>query len=241
MTSQLPPHRSPDSPEVVAYVRNALDLVAIVARQIARTLGSRVPQQDLESYGHEGLLAAARSFEADRGVPFRRWASLRIRGAMIDGLRSQGDLPRHVHRRLCALAAGDRVQETMNEELAASPPTTPEAADTRLTAYLAGIATAMAMGFLGESVSGKAEDIASRALSPEEDLSQQQLLRAVRASLADLPEVERTLLERHYFGGTSLDEAARELGLSRSWGSRLHARAIEALAKDLKRNFPGPG
>lgn len=237
MTSRVPPPRSPDSPEVLANLASALDLVDIVARQVARTLGAPMPTHDLASYGYEGLLSAARSFEAERGVPFRRWASLRIRGAIIDGLRSQGDLPRHVHRRLRALAAGDRYLGAMNEEAAVSPSPTPESADSRLTTYLAGIATAMAMGFLGESVSGHAEDIASRAMTPEEDLGHEQLLRAMRASIASLPEVERALLERHYFGGVTLDLAARELGLSRSWGSRLHARAIEAIARDLKRDF----
>jgi RNA polymerase sigma factor for flagellar operon FliA len=43
------------------------------------------------------------------------------------------------------------------------------------------------------------------------------------------------LVERHYFGGATLDEAARALGLSKSWGSRLHARAIEQMARELKR------
>ncbi len=215
-----------------------MDLVGVIARQMARRVGSNVPTEDLMSYGHEGLLSSARTFEADRGVPFRRWASLRIRGTMIDGLRSQGDLPRHVHRRLCAIAAGDRVQEAMNEELAGSPPTRAEDADKRLASYLAGIATAMAMGFLGESMSGRADDLASRAPSPEEELGRHQLMQAVRAAISDLPETERRLLDRHYFGGVSLDEAAREVGLSRSWASRLHGRAIEAIARELKRNFP---
>jgi DNA-directed RNA polymerase specialized sigma subunit len=42
-------------------------------------------------------------------------------------------------------------------------------------------------------------------------------------------------VERHYFGDETLDQAAASLGLSKSWGSRLHARAIETIARELKR------
>ncbi len=59
--------------------------------------------------------------------------------------------------------------------------------------------------------------------------------RAARAAVEGRPEAERHLLVRHYFEGVSFDEAAKEIGLSKSWASRLHARAIEGLAKDLKR------
>lgn len=50
-----------------------------------------------------------------------------------------------------------------------------------------------------------------------------------------LPTVERTLLERYYLGDVTLDEAARSMGLSKSWGSRLHARAVQTLARDLRK------
>ncbi len=60
------------------------------------------------------------------------------------------------------------------------------------------------------------------------------MLEAVRSAIAERPDAERHLLQRHYFEDVNFDEAARELGLSKSWASRLHARAIEGLARTLK-------
>jgi RNA polymerase sigma factor for flagellar operon FliA len=54
------------------------------------------------------------------------------------------------------------------------------------------------------------------------------------------PEAERHLLKRHYFDGITFDEAAKELSLSKSWASRLHARAIEGLTRELKRQKVKP-
>jgi RNA polymerase sigma factor for flagellar operon FliA len=226
---------SSDAPEVLARFHAELDLVDIIARQMGRRVSRTVSLDDLRSFGREGLLQAARSFDASRGVPFRRWANVRIRGAMIDGLRQWGNLPRRLYRELRALEAADHVLETYDEEDAANPATTPEAADARLTSYLAGMATAIAVGTLvaapRESVSAERHEV-----SPEDLLAEAELLARVKQIVTSLPTQERTLVERHYFGGDTLDEAAASLGLSKSWGSRLHARAIEAISRELRRS-----
>ncbi len=79
-----------DSPEVLARLTEGLDLVDLVARQLRRQFGPYVQYDDLVSQGREALLAAARSFDPERGLVFRRWANLRVRGAMIDSVRSGG-------------------------------------------------------------------------------------------------------------------------------------------------------
>src|SRR5258706_14523909 len=107
MTSTSP---SANSPEVLARLNEGLELVDIIARQIRRQFGSVIEFEEMVSAGREGLLASARSFEPDRCVPFRRWANLKIRGAILDGMRSQGGLPRRVYRQIRAMQAADRVQ-----------------------------------------------------------------------------------------------------------------------------------
>jgi RNA polymerase sigma factor for flagellar operon FliA len=224
-----------------------MPLVGIIAGQLRRQLGPGVEYDELVSLGREGLLSAARSFDPDRAVPFRRWANIRVRGAMIDGVRSQATLPRRLYVRLRAFESGDRFAEALHEEDAASlgslgaqpqtPELTAEKADERLGVYLSGIATAMAMGL----VSGK-DDAAEMdapagdpAASAETLLARQELLAHARAAIAELPATERRLLERHYFDDVTFEDAARELGLSKSWASRLHARAIEAVTRSLRR------
>jgi RNA polymerase sigma factor for flagellar operon FliA len=229
------PPAAADPPEILTRFESELDLVDLVARQIARKIGSAsVTLDDLRSFGREGLLRAARSFEPERGVPFRRWANLRIKGAVYDGIRQWGGLPRRVYRELRALEAADQVQDAYEED-ASTPPSTPDAADAKLTSYLADIATAMAVGG-----SAAMPPERSSADTPEELFGRAELLDFLRQVVATLPEKERTLLERHYFGGETLEEAAASLGLSKSWGSRLHARAIDALTAALRRRGEGP-
>jgi RNA polymerase sigma factor for flagellar operon FliA len=83
----------------------------------------------------------------------------------------------------------------------------------------------------GEAVE-RAEDPRT---SPEEQVGRAELLAHIRAAIAERPEAERRLLERHYFEDVTFDQVAQELGLSKSWASRLHARAIEGVAKAMKK------
>jgi RNA polymerase sigma factor FliA len=233
---EAPPHDRPaDRPEVLARFHAELDLVDLNARQLVRRIGSAfVTLDDLRSFGQEGLLQAARNFDESRGVPFRRWANLRIRGAMLDGVRRWGSVPRRVYRELHAMAAADQVQEIYDEEDAANRATTPETADARLGMYLAGIATAIAVGTMVAAPRANV-DSEGRDVTPEDLVGNAELIARVKAIVLRLPDAERTLVERHYFGDETLDQAAASLGLSKSWGSRLHARAIETIARELQK------
>ena len=231
-TTDPSPTRPPDPPEVEARVRASLDLVGRIAAQLRRNAHRvSIAPEDVTSFGNEGLLLAARTFDASRGVPFRAWATIKIRGAMIDGIRSVGAVPRHVLRELRAQEAADQVLAGRIEEDTASPCTSAESADARLHQYLSEMATAMAVSL---GAGGSSQKDAPR--TPEDDAAGAELMGAVRAAVSRLPHAEKSLVERHYFGDATLEEAARELGLSKSWGSRLHTRAIEALTRDMKRN-----
>jgi len=234
------PRAPADPPEVLARIEEGLELVRILARSMRRQLGPDVTVEDLTSSGHEALLAAARSYDPDRGVPFRKWAALRIRGAMIDSARQNGNLPKRVYRRLRALQAADLVHDAANEEQAAAPPRSAEEADAQLGDRLAAAAMAAAIGFLAMRNSEALERARDPNHSPESDVGHAELLERVKRAIAERPEQERRLIERHYFDDVNFDEAAKELGLSKSWASRLHARAIEGIVRSLKRARVAP-
>lgn len=229
-----------DAPETVARVHEGMPVVDIIARQLRRELGT-VEIDDLRSAGHEALLQAARSFDPSVGVPFRRWVNLRVRGAMLDAIRTQGGVPRRIYLRLRAIEAADHMSEAAIEE---EPRTTTLAeadADARLSSYLAGIATAMALGLLAQPVRGPdGDDALGTEERPDDALAHAQMMAQVREAVASQPEAERHLLTRHYFDGMKFDDAAKELGLSKSWASRLHARAIEGVTRELKRKRVAP-
>ena len=124
----------------------------------------------------------------------------------------------------------------MNEAAAEEPtPPTAEAADQKITDHLATAAMAMAVGFLSMRHGEALDRARDPDHSPESTVGQMELLTKVRAAIEELPEQEKTLLKRHYFDDVNMDVAAAEIGLSKSWACRLHARALEAIAKAMKR------
>ncbi|MCL2778429.1 MAG: sigma-70 family RNA polymerase sigma factor [Polyangiaceae bacterium] len=227
--------KSSDSPEVLARFNDGLELVDLLGRQLRRYFGPYVQTEDLIAQGREALLAAARTYDPDRGVPFRRWANLRVRGAMIDGVRQQGNLPRRVYRQLRALLASDEIYEALAEEQGPPTLTAAEAADEALSDQLGTAAMAMALSFLSMKSGDALEHAPDPNEGPEDTVIRAELIETVRNAILERPEAERQLLERHYFDELSFEEAANELGLSKSWASRLHARAMEGIAKAMKR------
>lgn len=215
-----------------------LELVDILARQIGRTLGRGVDLDDLLGYGREGLLDAARRFDESRGVPFRAYANYRVRGAIIDGVRAMSRLPRRTYERLNALAAANQYADGAVEDALAPPPPGAQPADAEraLDEHLAGMATAMALGLIHPTARGEeGEHVGVGGMDPEQVVAEAELLGAVRDAIGDLPKEEAELVRRHYLEGERFDHVAAELGLSKSWASRLHTRAIARLSKRLRR------
>jgi RNA polymerase sigma factor for flagellar operon FliA len=227
-----------DSAEVLARFHDALELVEIVAKKMRRTLGGSTSLDDLLSYGREGLLDAARKYDPARGVPFRAYANFRVRGAIVDGIRSTARLSRRMHGQLRALEAAHRASEGASEDALGTspPPGTTGDAERALDAHLAAMATAMVVGLVSETAHGEEGEVTSvdGRESPEEAVAGAEMLELVRGAIGDLPPEESELVRRHYLEGERFDHVASELGLSKSWASRLHTRAIGRLAQRLR-------
>ncbi|HEY2515802.1 MAG TPA: sigma-70 family RNA polymerase sigma factor [Polyangiaceae bacterium] len=217
-----------------------LELAPTIARQVHRHVSSRFSLDEILAFAREGALNAARSFDPSRGASFDYWATLKIRGAIIDGVRTLGPLPRALYRRLRAMedaAFAAAAAEAFGGESEA-PAAVPEAgdaacADEWLSGHLEAMATAMAMRCLVRNQESVLGALRSDAPTPEEELAREEMKALVREAIAERPAIERTLLERYYFEGCTLEQAAG--GLSRSWACRIHARAISGVAKSLKR------
>ena len=220
-----------DSPEVLERFHAELPLVEIIAAQIKRTVGRSIEYDDLVCSGREGLLDAARRFEPSRGAPFRAFANYRIWGATIDGVRQLSLLPRRAYERISALEAPVSVGAgEVEHAFVAGSPVSPSAADDELAEHLSAIATAAAVGIATET-HGDATDGED---SPEEALARAELVHLVRNAIAELANDEAQLVRRHYLEGERLEDIGRDLGMSKSWASRIHTRAIGRLAKRLR-------
>lgn len=218
-----------DQPTIDALVRDHYDVVRGVALQLRRQISPNLQLDDLVGFGHEGLLRAARAFEPSRGVPFKAWAILRIRCAMLDGLRSSGALPRRLHQRVRAAAAASNLDEETFAAEGAS-----RTNENQLDDYLTGVATAMALGYVSRDHAETVGLIPPRPETPEEQAENAQLLGQLRAAVDTLPDAERSMLTNVYFNNLTIEEAAKAMGLSKSWGSRLHARALDVLTKRMR-------
>ena len=220
-----------DSPEVLERFHSQLSLVETIAAHIRRSVGGSIEFDDLVGAGREGLLDAARRFDPSRGVPFGAYANLRVRGAILDGVRQLSLLPRRAYERIAALEAAVHISEGEAEHAFANAPAAdPNVARRALEEHLSSIALAAAIGIAtetrGEPVDG--DD------SPETALARAQLAHVVRGAVAELDEIEGQLVRRHYLEGERLEDIARDLQMSKSWASRLHTRAVSRLAKRLR-------
>lgn len=231
-----------DTPQSLELFNSHLPLVDQIAWQVIRSVDNRLELEELRSFGREGLLLAARRFDADKGVPFRGYASFRVRGAMIDGVRKNGALPRRTHQKLKAMQAATQYSEDSAEERLTQPPPGQTKSDAQhaLDDYLARVATAMAVGLLAHTAqSEEGQTIAVSAEEPADDqLAKDQVLQLVRAEIEKLPNEEAQLIRRHYFEGERFDRVAEELGLSKSWASRLHTRAVGRLSERFRELDP---
>ena len=205
-----------DTPEILALFDQGLPFVEVHANSIARRLGPGCTLDDLRASGREGLLDAARSFNEYRGAPFDRWASQRIRNAMIDGVRRCGAIPWRARQRLQAPAPDPTAEEAESYPLAPAHGPRWVALEEH------------------DGAASLAEGVKSRPLTPEDVLARAELAWHVRAVLPKLPSPERALIERSYFNGLTVPEAARAIGISRSWAHRLHTRAMEILGRELR-------
>jgi RNA polymerase sigma factor for flagellar operon FliA len=201
-------------------------LVRNIAQRLRSELGLASDLEDLVAFGFQGLLEARARFDADRGVRFDSFAYYRIRGAVLDGVRAMAYLPRRAHARVKAAEAADAVAEEVGERRAAHPVAVDAAGE--LSEAVARIATGWVLATVGH---GDVDET-----TPEVTAQRRSESARLRAAVARLPERERKLIEGHYFDERRFDHVAEELGVSKSWGSRLHGKALsrlrDALASD---------
>jgi RNA polymerase sigma factor for flagellar operon FliA len=214
--------------ETERRVREGRPLLELVARRVARGLAGQVRFDDLVALGWPALYEAARSWDPSRSK-FTTFAAMKVRWAILDGVRRETH-GRALKGRATALAASERFgAAALPAEPLPDEPLPDDAAQAELRALLDGHAAALAFGLV--AAVGDMADAVDASESPEERTARAQFAVAVRRKVAALPERERALVERHYYEGEQFDAIAKDLGISKSWASRLHAQAMKRLAE----------
>jgi RNA polymerase sigma factor for flagellar operon FliA len=206
-----------------AYVRS-------LGSQVRKQFGGRLDLDDLVAYGNIGLLEAAERFDPKFGANFLTFAHYRIKGAIYDGLRKMGTLK---GGDLSKVYVGERttayLQNKADQELGSNKPTPAADDDSR---EIATAVESLAAIFAASLEGTENLQVRDETAGPEERLENEQRKSLVRKAIEKLPEQQRKLLVAYYYEGRTLQEAGEVIGQSKSWSSRLHAKAIETL-KDL--------
>lgn len=199
-------------------------LVKYVAGRLRSGLPQNVDSNDLVSEGVFGLMDAIEKFDLGRGLEFQTYAVPRIKGAMIDALRSQDWVPRSVREKLRAIERAHAVlveklgRTPTEEEIAGEMGITPKALN-GLYAKVSYTSIAAVEDLV------VVDDAPAPGAAMEDDAVKEALLRHVR----DLRERDQIIVALYYYEGFTLAEIGQVLGVTESRVSQLHTRAMLAL------------
>jgi len=225
-------------------VEEHLGLARSVAIKVKREIQPPVELDDLIAYGTQGLLEAAERFDEGLGVAFGAFAYYRVRGAIYDGLRQFGHLPRSEYAKVKAQQRAHAYLANLSDRelgarTAGSPPVGAPSTEDQLRALheaMAGVVTSFVTSLEAMAMSG--HQVSDEKLSPEDEAEVSQYRQVLRQAIEQLPEKERHFIVKHYFEDKNLQDAGQELGFTKSWASRLHARALALLRKNLDKTAP---
>jgi RNA polymerase sigma factor for flagellar operon FliA len=219
-------------------------LVKFVAGRLGASLPAHVDEQDLVSYGLLGLIGAIERFDPDREIKFETYAIARIKGAIIDELRSLDWVPRSVRTRAReierAIAELERtlLRAPTDEEIAAKVGISPDELEGSLAEISRSSMAALdelwsPAGSGGDQIAliDTIEDTAGP--NPEFSLEQTELKEALGEAIARLPEREKLVVTLYYYEELTLREIGEVLGVTESRVSQLHTKAVLRLKARL--------
>lgn len=189
---------------------------------------------DVVNEGVLALMDALDSFDPAKGAKFETYATLRIRGAVVDYIRKQDWIPRNVRKFARALDnANSKLYNLYNR-----PPTTAELAQSmdisedKLLRYMADAACSVTLSF-EELLYEDNFDEAGKTAPTDHELMQQEMRRTVAQAVEALKENERQVITLYYYKNMKYSDIAKALGVSESRVCQIHAKAALTLKAAL--------
>ncbi len=215
-------------------VTENLPLVNYLVNEIASGLPGHVLRSDLSSAGMAALAEAARAFDASLGVPFAKYASYRIRGAILDELRSHDWASRSVRARA---RRRQQVEDALIAQLGHMP-SAQEIADAMevsvddVRAAERDVHQSVVLSLEAFEYDGPSDDILpAAATTPEHDLVGRERIAYLHDAVDVLPERLRAVIRGLYFEERTISDLATELHVTESRISQIRSEAL-ALLKD---------
>ena len=208
----------------------------LVKRQVARIkplLPPSIDEADIVGYGMLGLLEAITRYDAPKGGPFESYAAARIRGAIVDGLRTMGWVPRNAYRKARQFheATGQH-----KDEFGRTPPTGEESASelNACTEKLHSCVSEAAYVLLlpWEEMNELAEREERERSSEKAEM--EELHEAVSKAVDELPDREKLVIILYFYERLTLNEIAKLLSITKGRACQLKAQALLHLKAALK-------
>ena len=214
-------------------------LVKIVAGRLGMYLGYTVEYDDLVGYGIFGLIDAIDKFELSKGVKFETYASLRIRGAIIDQIRKMDWIPRTIRQKQKKIETAMQELErelgrTPNsEELAKYLEVTVEEVERMISQ--ANLSNLISLDEYLEQGSDVHTERSGRPRfdQPEQVVDRQETKRILAEAIDKLTEKEQKVIALYYFEELTLKEISNVLEVSESRVSQLHTKALKKMKERL--------
>jgi RNA polymerase sigma factor for flagellar operon FliA len=221
-------------------VHECLPQVKRLAGRLAARLPAHLDVRDLVQAGLVGLLDALTKFEPDRGVQFWSYAETRVRGAMLDSLRSLDPLPRSVRRRRREIEqAFSRLEMRLGRAATDTELAEELGIDVSELAKVLNEVRGMEIGLaLAEGSDDLIQFVADdNAVDPFVIVERDEMKEHLAKSLEALPEREQLLIALYYHEELTMKEIGKVLHVNESRVSQLHSRAVLRLRGSLAKRL----
>lgn len=213
-----------------ALIEQYLPYATSIANKVIQTLSSDADVEEIICNARLGLLEAAKRYDAKYNVDFKTFAYYRIKGAIYDGLRKTGWIPRSLYAKIKFEQASNEYLQSISDK-ALRLKSTPDEEVSEIYETVNSLASIYIISIDATEEPIDIED--KRANDIERKAEFQKVKEFMRQAIEELPNKERKLIKMYYFQNKTLEEAGEKLKLSKSWTSRLHARALEMLFKKI--------
>lgn len=231
------------APTEEELVRTHLPLVHYAVAEIAGRVPRHVSRDDLTSAGMAGLAQAARSYDPERAISFPRFAATRIRGAILDELRSRDWASRSVRARAREVAsAADRLTATLGRAPSSVELATHLGVDrSELDSLNRDVQRSVVLNLEDLGPAGSADDaVVATELSPDAQILERERQAYLVAAVANLPERLRRVVMGYFLEELPMHVLAQELGVTDSRISQMRSEALTMLKSAIESQLDPP-
>ncbi|MFT4814748.1 MAG: RNA polymerase sigma factor for flagellar operon FliA [Pseudohongiellaceae bacterium] len=219
-----------------ALFENHLPLVKIIAHHVSLRLPPGKSVDDLIQVGMIGLLEASRAYEGNKGAEFKSYASIRIRGAILDELRRDSWMPRSVQQKSRQLSKAIKTVENRSGETATDREIAMELG-VPITEYAEMLETVAGCAVFSLEDQTEILDPGQDADLPLTMVEDDSTRKALAAVIENLPKQEQMVVVLYYNKGLNLREISEVLNVSESRVCQVHSQAVGRIRTRMRSKY----